>query len=48
LVFIHVGEDLIMANDATTSSNPPIASIEGEELKITLLDVNVSQQSCKE
>jgi hypothetical protein len=48
LVFIDTGENLIMADDVITSSNPPIASIEGEELEITLFDVNVSQRSCKE
>ncbi len=37
-----------MANDVVTSSNPPIAPVEEEELKEPLLDVNVSQQPCDE
>ncbi len=46
MVFIDVGEDLIMANDVVTPSNLPVTPVEEEELEETLLDVNVSQQSC--
>jgi hypothetical protein len=46
-VFIDAGENLIMANDVTMPSNPPIALVQKEELKETSLDVNVSQRSCK-
>jgi hypothetical protein len=48
LVSVDVSEILVMANDVITPSNPPIALIEKEELEETLLDVNVSQRSCKE
>jgi hypothetical protein len=49
LVFINACEDLIMADDVVTPSNPPIAPIkEVEKLKETPLDVNVSQWSCNE
>jgi hypothetical protein len=48
LVFVNVGEDSIMADDATMFSNPLDAPIEEEELKKTPFDVNVSQRSCKE
>jgi hypothetical protein len=43
LVFVDVGENLVMANDVTTPSNPPVPLVEKEELKEALLDVNVSQ-----
>jgi hypothetical protein len=45
LVCIDVGEDLVMADDAFTPSNPPIVQVEGEELEETSLDVNVSRWS---
>jgi len=47
LVFIDVGEDLIMANDVMLS-NLLYAPIEEEELKETPFDMNVTQQSRKE
>ncbi len=47
-VFVNVGENLIMADDVTTPSNPPFALIEEEELKEAPFDVNVFQQSRKE
>ncbi len=48
LVFVDVGENLVMADDVATLSNPPVSLIEKEELEETLLDVNVSQRSCEE
>ncbi len=53
LVFVDAGENLVMANDVTTPSNPQVAPIKKEKLKEasldeTLLDMNVSQRSCKE
>jgi hypothetical protein len=48
LFFIDVGGDLIMADDATTSSNPSIMQIRNEKFTKTPFDVNVSQQPCKE
>ncbi len=48
LVFVDAGEDLVMADDVITPSNPPIAPIEKEKLKETSLDMNVSQQPCNE
>jgi hypothetical protein len=48
LVFIDVGENLIMADDVTTPSNPPVSLVEKEELQEAPLDVNVSQQSREE
>jgi len=48
LVFIDVGENLVMANDVVTPSNPAVSLIEKEELEEASLDVNVSQRSRKE
>jgi hypothetical protein len=45
LVFFNASEDLVMANDVVTPSNPPITLVEEEELAKTSLDVNVSQCS---
>jgi hypothetical protein len=45
LVFVDVGEDLVMADDVATPSNPPVAPVEKEQLEEALLDVNVFQQS---
>jgi hypothetical protein len=42
LVFVHVSENLIMADDVITPSNIPITPVEEEELKEALLDMNVS------
>jgi hypothetical protein len=44
LVFIDVGENLVMADDVTTPSNPLVSLVEKEELEEALLDVNVSQR----
>jgi hypothetical protein len=41
LVFIDACEDLVIANDVVTSSNPPVALVEEKELEETLFDVNV-------
>jgi hypothetical protein len=43
LVFVDVGEDLIMVNDVVTPLNPLVALIEEEELEETPLYVNVFQ-----
>jgi hypothetical protein len=43
-VFVEAGENLVMADDVATPSNPPIAPIEKEELEETPFDVNVSQR----
>jgi hypothetical protein len=48
LIFVDASENLIMADDVVTPSNPPIAPIEKEEFEETSLDVNVSQWSCEE
>jgi hypothetical protein len=42
LIFVDTCENLVMANDATTPLNPPVAPVEKEELEEALLDVNVS------
>jgi len=48
LVFVDVGEDSIMVNDALMPSTPLVALVEEEELEESSLDVNVSQLSCDE
>jgi hypothetical protein len=48
LVFVDVGENLIMANEVATLLNPSVAPIEEEEFEETPLDVNFSQRSCEE
>jgi len=45
LVFVDIGENLVMANDVATPLNPPVSLIEKEELEKTSLNVNVSQRS---
>jgi hypothetical protein len=47
LVFVDAYENLVMADDVVTPSNPPISLVEKEELEEALLDVNVSQRSCE-
>jgi hypothetical protein len=47
LVFVDAGENLVMADDVATPSNPLISLVEKEKLKETPLDVNVFQRSCK-
>jgi hypothetical protein len=48
LVFVDASENLVMADDVVTPSNPPVAPIEEEKLEETSLDVNVSQRSREE
>jgi hypothetical protein len=43
LVFVDVGEDSIMVNDATTPLNPPVVLVKYEKLKKSLINMNVSQ-----
>ncbi len=47
LVFVDVGENLVMVDDVTTSSNPPVSLVKKEELEEAPLDMNVSQRSRK-
>ncbi len=57
-VFVDVGDNLVMANDDATPSNPLVAVVNKEELEETTLDgtpldeimleVNVSQRSREE
>jgi hypothetical protein len=46
LVFVDAGDDLIMAVDVVTPSNPLVTPIQEGEFKKPPLDVNVSQWSC--
>jgi hypothetical protein len=48
LVFVNADENLVMADDVITPSNPPVSLVEKEELEEALFDVNVSQWSRKE
>jgi hypothetical protein len=48
LVIVNVGENLVMANDVVTPSNPPVSLVKKEEFEETPLDVNVFQRSRKE
>jgi hypothetical protein len=48
LIFVDVGENLVMVNDVATPLNPPITLVEQEELEKTPFDMNVSQWPCKE
>jgi hypothetical protein len=45
LVFVNASENLVMANDVTTSSNPPVSLVEKEELEEASFDLNVFQWS---
>jgi hypothetical protein len=47
-VFVDACENLVMANDVATPSNPPVALIKEEELEKPPFDVNVSQRSREE
>ncbi len=42
LVFVDAGENLVMANDVATPSNPLVSLVKKEELEKISLDVNVS------
>jgi hypothetical protein len=51
-IFVNAGDNLIMADNVVTPSNPLVASIDKEELEEAPLDevtleVNVSQRSHK-
>jgi hypothetical protein len=48
LVFVDAGENLIMADNVVTPSNPSISLIEKEKLEEAPLDMNVFQRSCEE
>jgi hypothetical protein len=48
LVFVDVGENLVMADDVATPSNPPVSLVEKEKLEEASLDVNVFQRSREE
>jgi hypothetical protein len=48
LVFVDVGENLVMADDVATPSNPLDSLVEKEKPEKTPLDVNVSQRLCEE
>jgi hypothetical protein len=41
LVFVDVGENLVMADDVTMPSNPPVSVVEKEELEEAPLDMIV-------
>jgi hypothetical protein len=43
LVFVDACENLVMAHDVATPSNPPISVVDKEELVKAPFDVNVSQ-----
>jgi hypothetical protein len=57
-VFVDAGDNLVMADDVATPSNPPVATVDKEELEEATLDgtsldevaleVNVSQRSHEE
>jgi hypothetical protein len=47
-VFVDAGEILVMADDVTTPSNPPVALVEQEGFEEAPFDVNVSQRSHEE
>jgi hypothetical protein len=53
LVFVDACENLVMADDVATPSNPQVSLVEKEELEEAELeeaplDMNVFQWSCKE
>jgi hypothetical protein len=47
LVFVDAGENLVIADDVVTASNPLVSLVEKEELEEASFDVNVSQRSCE-
>ncbi len=57
-VFVDAGDNLVMADDVVTLSNPPVAGVDKEEFEEATLDrtpfdevaleVNVSQRSHEE
>ncbi len=46
--FVDAGENLVIADDVTTPSNPLVSLVEKEELEEAPFDVNVSQRSHEE
>jgi hypothetical protein len=48
LVFVDASENLVMADDVATLSNPSISLVEKEELEEAPFDMTVSQQSGEE
>jgi len=48
LVFDDTSDNLVMVDDVTTPSNPPLSLVEKEKLEKTLFDMNVSQRSHEE
>jgi hypothetical protein len=44
LVFVNASENLVMADDVATPSNPLVAPVEQEEFEEVPLEVNVSQR----
>ncbi len=44
MVFVDVGENLVMGDDVVMPSNLPVAPVEEKELEETPLGVNVSQR----
>jgi len=48
LVFVDAGENLIMADDVATPSNPLVSLVEKEKLEEAPFDMNVSQRSREE
>jgi hypothetical protein len=47
-VFVDACENVIMVDDVTTPSNPPVTPIEKEDIKETPFNVNVFIWSCEE
>jgi len=48
LVFVDVGENLVMADDSAMPLNPLVSLVEKEELEEAPFDMNVSQRSREE
>jgi hypothetical protein len=44
LVFVNASENLVMADDVATPSNPSVAPVEQEEFEEIPFEVNVSQR----
>jgi hypothetical protein len=48
LVFVDAGENLVIAYDVVTPSNPLVLLVEEEELEKPSFNMNVSQRPCDE
>jgi hypothetical protein len=48
LVFVDVGENLVMADDVAMPSNPLVSLVKKEKLEEAALDMNVFQRLCEE